>query len=228
MSTGGKLQVFLEVGRVRTFTVVPDWPGWCRGGRDEASAMQALVDHGQRYLVVLKDTQLDFRPAASVSELEVIAQLSGNTTTDFGAPDAALPGDDQPVTGDELQRWETILQACWRTFDQAVLRAQGRELRTGPRGGGRTLEKIVAHSHKAEMAYLSSLGGKWKLPTDMDAEMENMHLRQELLATLAPSVRGEIPAIGPRGGKRWTPRFFVRRVAWHALDHAWEIEDRVI
>ena len=34
-----------------------------------------------------------------------------------------------------------------------------------------------------------------------------------------------IPA-GPRGGKRWSARYFVRRAAWHVLDHAWEIEDR--
>ena len=32
---------------------------------------------------------------------------------------------------------------------------------------------------------------------------------------------------GPRGGKRWTPRYFVRRLVWHALDHAWEIQDRI-
>jgi hypothetical protein len=26
----------------------------------------------------------------------------------------------------------------------------------------------------------------------------------------------------------WPPRYFVRRVAWHVLDHAWEIEDRIL
>ena len=31
----------------------------------------------------------------------------------------------------------------------------------------------------------------------------------------------------PDGGK-WPPRYAARRIAWHALDHAWEIEDRVI
>ena len=36
------------------------------------------------------------------------------------------------------------------------------------------------------------------------------------------------PKSGPRGGKIWSPRFFVRYVAWHTLDHAWEIEDRAI
>jgi hypothetical protein len=25
---------------------------------------------------------------------------------------------------------------------------------------------------------------------------------------------------------RWKPRFFARRLLWHALDHLWEIEDR--
>jgi hypothetical protein len=35
------------------------------------------------------------------------------------------------------------------------------------------------------------------------------------------------PVADPRQTKRpWSPRFFVRRSAWHALDHAWEIEDR--
>jgi hypothetical protein len=26
---------------------------------------------------------------------------------------------------------------------------------------------------------------------------------------------------------RWPPRYVVRRAAWHVLDHAWEIEDRI-
>jgi hypothetical protein len=35
----------------------------------------------------------------------------------------------------------------------------------------------------------------------------------------------------PNGGtppvpKGWPPRYAARRIAWHALDHAWEIEDR--
>ena len=30
----------------------------------------------------------------------------------------------------------------------------------------------------------------------------------------------------PLAGRKWPPRYAVRRVAWHALDHAWEMEDR--
>jgi hypothetical protein len=29
-----------------------------------------------------------------------------------------------------------------------------------------------------------------------------------------------------RGGSRWSPRYAIRRSAWHSLDHAWEILDR--
>ncbi|MGA9161658.1 MAG: hypothetical protein WB297_12460 [Actinomycetota bacterium] len=44
---------------------------------------------------------------------------------------------------------------------------------------------------------------------------------------LEHAVRERVPTAGPRRGKRWVPGYFVRRVAWHVLDHAWEIEDRI-
>jgi hypothetical protein len=49
-----------------------------------------------------------------------------------------------------------------------------------------------------------------------------------MLDALEASARGEIPARGPRGGRRWSPRYFVRRATWHILDHVWEIEDRML
>jgi hypothetical protein len=30
----------------------------------------------------------------------------------------------------------------------------------------------------------------------------------------------------PLAGRRWPARYAAHRIAWHALDHAWEIEDR--
>ena len=52
--------------------------------------------------------------------------------------------------------------------------------------------------------------------------------RQATLNALTAAVRGETPERGPRGGVIWTPRYFVRRVGWHVLDHIWEIENRVV
>ena len=53
-------------------------------------------------------------------------------------------------------------------------------------------------------------------------------LRDAVLAALINAVDNGLPEKGPRGGKVWSPRFFARRVAWHTLDHAWEIEDRIV
>ena len=78
----------------------------------------------------------------------------------------------------------------------------------------------------ADAAYLRRLGWKYKKAADEAAELGP--IRQAIAAGLAAAARGELPEQGPRGGVRWSPRYFVRRSAWHVLDHAWEIEDRVI
>ncbi len=215
------IPVYLEVGQSRAFAVVPDWPGWCRSGRSEETALQALVDYVPRYALALRSMDLAFPSINSVADLQVIDRLPGNAVTDFGAPDRPLPGDELPVDAAELERMRTLLHAAWRAFDRAVQATRGKSLRTGPRGGGRDLEKMVAHNSGAEQAYLTALGGKAK------SGASDAQLRLAMLEALAASVRGEIPALGPRDGRRWTPRYFVRRAAWHALDHAWELEDRI-
>jgi hypothetical protein len=51
-------------------------------------------------------------------------------------------------------------------------------------------------------------------------------LRAAFLAALKATARGE-PVSNPRNTKKpWSPRYTIRRSAWHAMDHAWEIEDR--
>ncbi len=222
------IQIYLEIGKTKTFAGALDWPGWCRSGRDEASALQALFDYAPRYARALQVTQLHFSPPDNVSDLIIVERLAGNSTTDFGAPGVAPSQDAGPVDAAELNRFQELLEACWQAFDTIVEAAAGRELRKGPRGGGRDLADIVRHVQEAEAAYLSSLGGKWKSGVEHDPSQAWAQLRQAILGTLASAVRGEIPARGPRGGLRWTPRYFVRRLAWHALDHAWEIEDRII
>jgi hypothetical protein len=154
-------------------------------------------------------------------------------TTDFGAPDVAPARDALPLEEPELRRQTALLRACWQAFDAAVSAASGQELRRGPRGGGRDLDAMVLHVLNSEAAYLSRIGAKWTAPpgTEADPSRALRELRPEAgrfaLAALAASARGEVPAVGPRGGARWPARYFVRRAAWHVLDHAWEIEDRL-
>lgn len=223
-----QIEVYLEIGKKRTFAGAIDWPGWCRGGRDEESALQALFECAPRYAHALKGTRLGFHAPADSAALTVVERLEGNATTEFGAPDVAPARDAEPVDGAELRRLEALLQACWDAFDAAVAAASGQELRKGPRGGGREVAGIIEHVLGAEAGYLSQLGGKLKPQDGTDWRAAQEHTRQTIRDTLAASARGEIPARGPRGGLRWSPRYFVRRVAWHALDHAWEIEDRML
>jgi hypothetical protein len=221
------IEVYLEIGQTRTFAVALEWPGWCRSRRDEGSALQELCEYGPRYARVLHKTKMSFGAPANVSDLVVIERLSGNATTDFGAPDIAPSSDTKPIDPLELERWQVILQACWETFDKAVKAANGKTLKKGPRGGGRDLAKIIGHVQEVDTSYLSSLGGKLKINDKDDSRHALTQIRQAILSTLVAAAQGEIPAHGPRGGIRWTPRYFVRRLAWHELDHAWEIEDRI-
>lgn len=226
-----KIDVYLEIGKKRAFAGASDWPGWCRSGRDEPSALQALLDYGPRYARVLHRTKLGFRTTTDISTFNVIERLEGNATTDFGAPGIPPSSDADPVDPVELQRFQRILKACWRAFDANVRAATGKALRTGPRGGGRELEAIIQHVLGGDAGYLAQFG--WKPPKDDVDDLDELatqleRTRQATLKALTSSARGEIPARGPRGGVRWKPRYFVRRVAWHVLDHAWEIEDRVL
>lgn len=219
----GSVEVYLEVGTKRTFAGSPDWPGWCRSGRDEEAALEALVAYGPRYAKVLRGTRPAFAAPKGPSQLSVVERLKGGATTDFGAPEAQPSVDGDPLDAAGVRRSETVLTACWKSFDAAVEGAHGRRLRAGPRGGGRSLAKIVDHVVEADGAYLRALG--WKLEKGPRADLIE-RTRAAMVDGLAASARGEIAPRGPRGGARWPARFFVRRSAWHVLDHAWEIEDR--
>jgi hypothetical protein len=49
-----------------------------------------------------------------------------------------------------------------------------------------------------------------------------------MLQALDAAARCETQERGPRGGVIWSPRYGVRRVAWHVLNHLWEIDDRLV
>lgn len=222
------VDVYLEIGEKRIFAGAIEWPGWCRSGRDEESALQALFDYAPRYAQVLQSARLGFKAPAAPSEFKVVERVKGNMTTDFGTPGMAPSSDKRRVDDAELRRLQTVLKACWRMFDTAVSAAAGKGLRKGPRGGGRDVEGIVRHVTGAHGAYLSRVGWKPEANEDEDPGEAMRLTRQAVLKALAAAAHGELPLQGPRGGIMWKPRYFVRRVAWHDLDHAWEIQDRVV
>jgi hypothetical protein len=215
------IDVYLEVGAKRTFAGALEWPGWCRVGRDEAGALQALFDYAPRYASVVEG--LRFKPPAALEQLTVRERLRGDASTDMGSLSGNEPEyDGKPLDKAEHQRLIKILEACWDALDSAAAAARDKELRKGARGGGRTLDAIVRHVLDGEGGYLRRLEYKRSKEAESDVKLS----RAAMIEALAASVRGEVPEFGPRGGKRWSGRYFVRREAWHVLDHTWEIEDR--
>ncbi len=194
------MRVYLEVGAKKVFACAEDWPGWCRAGRTEDAAIEALLSYADRYRAVA--------PSVVVDDVVVTDRLAGNATTDFGAPGIVPPCDDAALPGS----WVEVLEASWRALD-AVAESAPAVLRKGPRGGGRDRDAVVQHVVSAECSYARQIGVRHREPSDRDAVAA-------LRADIASALRA-----GPEVAK-WPPRYFVRRAAWHVLDHVWEIEDR--
>jgi hypothetical protein len=219
------VEVYLEVAKSRAFAGAMDWPAWCRAGRTEDDALEALFDHGPRYARVLEGSGVRFTAPARASTLRVVERLKGDATTDFGAPSIAPKADARSIDRRWLTRQERILRACWEAFDRAVDGADG-PLAKGPRAGGRELDAIVGHVVGAESGYLRMIAGNPPRFEESEAAATRDQVRAAVIEGLERALTDGIPAKGPRGGARWSAPYFVRRAAWHVLDHAWEIEDR--
>jgi len=210
--------VYLEVGARRTFACALDWPGWARSGRTEEAALDALAAYADRYRPVPEAAGMRF-PKSAADGLEVVERLPGSATTDFGAPDAKAGADAEPLTKARAERMSGLVEASWTVLDRVVGDAPA-ALRKGPRGGGRDRDKMVDHVLGAEVAYARKLGLRLGQPAvgDRTAITE---LRAAILGTLR-SARAPVPDLD----KGWPYRYAARRIAWHVLDHAWEMQDR--
>ena len=202
--------IYLELGNKRIFACAYDWPGWCRSGRDEASAVEALAAYLPRYLPVVREAG----PEAPDDRLKVVDRISGGANTDFGVPHEIAPRDGSPLTADVARRLASLVRASWVVFDRVVAGAPA-ELRKGPRGGGRDRDKIVDHVYGAESAYASRIGLRLHQPPLGDSAVV-----EEFRGALLEAMQHPSP------DARWPVPYVARRIAWHALDHAWEIEDR--
>jgi hypothetical protein len=218
------VKVYLETGEKKSFATAIDWIGLARGGKKPEEALAAIVEYAPRYLRSMGAAATGLGKAPSgVGAVEIVARLPGNKTTDFGAPDAILPADREPISERELDAAITMLQAAWAAFAASAAWAKGKTLApSGPRGGGRSVEKMTDHVREADGGYVYAIGGRSK-PGAAWSEIQS-----DFIAAVALRNAGELPDFGPRGGERWPALFAIRRSAWHALDHGWEIEDRLV
>ena len=197
------MRVYLEVGAKRVFACAEDWPGWCRSGRTEEAAIEALLSYADRYAAVTS--------GLSVDDPVVTDRVSGDATTDFGAPGKVPPCDVDALLP---AHWIDVLTASWALLDSVAASAP-EALRKGPRGGGRDRDAVVQHVLNAEQSYARKIGVKHREMAYGDTAAIAA-MRDDILATLRSGP------VAPA----WPPRYFVRRTAWHVLDHVWEIEDK--
>jgi hypothetical protein len=94
-------------------------------------------------------------------------------------------------------------------------------LRLGPRGGGRSRDEIVRHVYASERH-------NWWRKVGIREE-DGVRLTPEELAGHRSRYLDAIRAYNAEGkpARTWPIQFLIRRTAQHAMDHAWEIEDRV-
>jgi hypothetical protein len=201
------MDVYLEVGKKRAFACSVEWPGWCRSGKGEDAALEALAAYADRYGAVLAVAGL--RLPRGATNLDVVERLPGGGATDFGALDKACSADQRPLTSRDAGRLAAIVEASWQVLDDVVAGAPA-VLAKGPRGGGRDRDAIADHVRDAERSYLRKVG-----------------IRDGDRGAFVDALRAARAPVPERvGGKPWPWRYAARRVTWHVLDHAWEIEDK--
>jgi hypothetical protein len=206
-------RVYLEIGSKRVFASAADWPGWCRSGKSEQSALENLRSYAPRYARVVQPARIEAPNDAT--DFDVVERLKGNPTTDFGAPGVPAHDETRPMTAKETDRMCALVEACWKYLDQVRAKAPA-ELRKGPRGGGRDRDKMFDHVLGAEMEYAKRIGIRLKQPDGGDRQAVKA-FRKAMLESFG----------NPNRDEKWPVPYAARRTAWHALDHAWEMEDRL-
>ena len=213
-----RIDVLIESTPTKSFASAAEWPGWSRAGRTPELALEALVASAPRYALVAGEAGIEF-DAVEADDLVVIERSPGDASTAFGVPHVIFDADGRPVAANQAKRLVSLVAASWRILDGVVSRAPA-ELRKGPRGGGRDRDKIFGHVVEADGGYEREIGLRLPVPAPDDRRAVEA-FRDAMLDVLREPSDGS-----PIAGRKWTPRYAARRIAWHALDHAWEIEDR--
>jgi hypothetical protein len=216
-----QLRVLLEIGPKgkRVVASAMDWPGLERWGRTDEEAIDRLLSYVPRYTPVAERVgqRSEFERS---TKPQILERTPGNTSTDWwGIAHVPSAVEADPLSDDELERRIGLMRATWAFFDDAVDGADA-PLTLGPRGGGRERDQIVRH------VYASERHNFWRKVAIREADgvrltpTELADLRERYVAAIREYHAEDRPA------RKWPLRFLIRRTAQHAMDHAWELEDR--
>jgi len=217
-----QLRIALETGPKgkKVAAVAPDWPGLSRGGKSAGEAVETLLAYHPRYAPVARLAGMGDAFDAQTA-IEVVERYEGTGSTDFWGVSFAFSSFDQGATPAELERDLALLQACWAFFDDVRGRVSA-AMQKGPRGGGRDRDQIVRHVLANEQDWAKGVG--------VDAPDGAIFTDEGLRAHRDAFVRGlrDYHAAGKMAGKvaKKPLRYVIRHMAYHTLDHAWEMEDK--
>jgi hypothetical protein len=215
-----KHRVAIEATPKKTFATAIDWPGWSRSGKTPELALETLGAYAPRYAVVAGEAGESYRRGpVDPDDFEVVEEASGGGGTDFGVPSRVTDADRRRTTKTDADRLRRLVAAAWTVFDRVAATAPA-ELRKGPRGGGRDRDKMIGHVMEADSAYAREIGLRLK-PTEPGDRPAINAVRAAVLDAIGAPSDGS-----PLADRKWTARYAAGRIAWHALDHAWEMEDR--
>ena len=203
----------------RWVAVAADWPGLERGAKTEDEAVEKLARYVPRYIAVARRAGLDAE-LASQTDVEIIDRYRGVGSTDFwGISFAPSPLDREPYDAPKFDRQVRLLHAAWSEFDETAARVS-EDLRPGVRGGGRPRDRIIRHVLFTEGDDFSK---RVKVPSELDDLLTPRGLAQHRDRFVA-AMRAWYADGKPLGN--WTIPYLLRHTAYHALDHAWEMQDR--
>lgn len=213
------LRIVIETGKQKVFASAVDWPGWSRSGKETTdAAIDELLAYRTRYNAVLRLAGIAAIPDSG-GHVDVIDTVEGAGVTDFGVPDAIHALERESMDADECARQVAVLRASWRFLDKVVSEVSP-ELRKGPRGGGRDRDKLLDHVIQADRSYARQLGVR--TPPFDTFDLDAVRAHHEAVYAAIPARRDGQPLTD----KGWPVRYAIRRMAWHVLDHAWEMEDK--
>jgi hypothetical protein len=228
------MRVMLEIGPKgkKVVAVAPDWPGLERGAKTGDAAIDLLRSYAQRYAPVAELAGMadEFADDAGGVDsvdgahgVDVVEQYGGTGSTDFWGISFAHSSIDKEAMSDEaLERELALMRAGWALFDEVRSRVSA-ELRRGPRGGGRDRDQIVRHVVANELDWAKGLGVQAPFDAQLTGEELSLQLRP-----FRDAYCNAIRAFHSEGkmARNWPLRYLIRHTAYHALNHAWEMEDK--